>query len=129
MPNLAESDYVFSNEIGKYSYKIYYNLAELRQDAVLLTTRLADVLICRREFNSSDASTLFNSMQRVLMNIITFRLDYALMYEYNSSNFLQPVELLGGQSLCDLVLEHQHDVGDGLSAIQDQTRERLSIME
>ena len=68
-------------------------------------------------------------MQRIMMNIITFRLDYALMYEYNSSNFLQPVELLGGQSLCDLMLEHQHDVGDGLSAIHDVTRERLSIME
>lgn len=106
MPNFEENDYVFSNELGKYGYKIYYNIKELRQDAVLLTTRLADVLICRKEFDSADVSTLFNSMQRILLNMITFRLDYALMYEYNNSNFLQPVELLGGQSLCDLVLEH-----------------------
>jgi hypothetical protein len=63
-----------------------------------------------------------------MMNMITFRLDYALMYAYNNSNFLQPVELLGGHSMCDLVLEHQHDIGEAFNDM-DMPRERLSIIE
>ena len=129
LPNFTRDEWMFATEIGMSGYKIYYNFDDLDEDALLLQANLAEVLNARTEFQESDKSMLLKYQIRFLMNMVPFMLDHFLMRSFNFSNFLQPVELLDGQSLCDIMLEDPAYLQNKLKDAMTEERERYSLFE
>lgn len=115
MPNFTNQEFIFSNEVAMCGYKIYYNDANLKMDFMLFETQLTDVLLCRDDFLDSENEFIFRMLIRMLMNMIPTRLDLALYENINASNFLQPIELLDGNSMCTISLPHPFGVLDQLN--------------
>jgi hypothetical protein len=104
LPNFERDEWVFATDVAMSGYKIYYNYQDLDEDVLLLQSNLSEVLNIREEFNEADHTMLLKYQIRYLMNMVPFMLDQYLMFDLNYSNFLQPLELLNGQSCCDIML-------------------------
>jgi len=61
--------------------------------------------------------------------MIPNKLDDILINEINHSNFLQPLELLGGQSLCDIKLNDPVYLSEALNNLLTTERISLSLFE
>jgi len=87
------------------------------------------VFLYRKEFTDADIELILRQVTRVLLNMVPIRLDLALFNSLNDANFLQPLELLSAQSLCDIKLNQPFDVGDALGNIHETPRELNSLLE
>lgn len=105
-------------------YKIYYNKDDLDEDCLLMQANLAEVLNCREEFTESDHSMLLKYQIRYLMNLVPFMLDHFVINDINFSNFLQPLEVLHGQSVCDIMLHDSAYLQDVLKKVSTDEREQ-----
>jgi hypothetical protein len=124
MPNFERHEWKYSNEIAMCGYKIYYNKDDLDEDCLLMQANLAEVLNCREEFTESDHSMLLKYQIRYLMNLVPFMLDHFVINDINFSNFLQPLEVLHGQSVCDIMLHDSAYLQDVLKKVSTDEREQ-----
>ena len=88
MENFGRDEWQFANDIALAGYKKYYNAKTLQMDCILMQSRLAEVLNCRKELTESDHAMILRYQIRCLKNMVSFSLDSSLSGEINFSNFL-----------------------------------------
>jgi hypothetical protein len=94
-------------------------------------SQITDCLLTLAGVHLSDAdfSLILSQNMRTLLNMVPNNIDLSLKTYLNDSNLLQPLEMLGGQSMCDLLIAQPDVLEEKLQAISETEIERLSLLE
>ena len=66
---------------------------------------------------------------RTILNLVPNSIEVNLSSSINNANFLQPLEILDGQSICDLKLTSPLEMEESLQNIAEAERDRMSLLE